>query len=47
MPPDSPDPGAAEDRAPLLGTWRRWYLVVLATMAELVALFAWASAHYR
>ncbi|MDB4966787.1 MAG: hypothetical protein JWN44_2476 [Myxococcales bacterium] len=40
---------AAEDgaRAPLLGTWRRWYIVVLATMAALVALFAALSYHYR
>jgi hypothetical protein len=43
MPPDSPD----EERAPVFGTWRRWYIVVLTTMGVLVALFAWASAHYQ
>ena len=45
MSPDSPSD--EERRAPLLGTWRRWYVVVLATMAALVALFAFLSAHYR
>jgi len=43
MPPDSHD----EERAPLLGTWRRWYTLVLIVMGALVAMFAWASAHYR
>jgi hypothetical protein len=43
MPPD----GVDEKRAPLVGTWRRWYVVVLTTLAALVALFAWLSAHYR
>jgi K+ transporter len=41
MPPDD------EDRAPLLGTWRRWYIVVLATLAAIVAGFAYLSAAYR
>jgi hypothetical protein len=45
MPPDLEGPD--DDRAPLLGTWRRWYLVVLATLAAIVALFAYLSAHYR
>lgn len=41
MPPDD------DNRAPLMGTWRRWYLVVLATMGGLVALFEFLSAHYN
>jgi hypothetical protein len=45
MLPDSTD--GDEDRAPLLGTWRRWYAVVLVVMGALVALFAYASAHYQ
>ena len=36
-----------EERAPLLRTWRRWYLVVLATMGALVALFDFLTAHYN
>ncbi len=36
-----------ESRAPLMGTWRRWYLVVLLTMGALVALFEFLSAHYN
>jgi hypothetical protein len=27
--------------------WRRWYVVVLGTMAALVALFAFLTAHYN
>jgi hypothetical protein len=46
MPPDSPV-SDDDERAPLLGTWRRWYTLVLAVMGVLVTLFAWASAHYR
>ncbi|HEX8954299.1 MAG TPA: hypothetical protein VF945_20740 [Polyangia bacterium] len=42
-----PERKSDEERAPLLGTWRRWYAVVLATLAALVALFAFLSAHYR
>jgi hypothetical protein len=42
MPPD-----LDENRAPLLGTWRRWYIVVLATLAAIIALFAFLSAHYQ
>lgn len=45
MPPDSPE--RDEARAPLMGSWRRWYLVVLATMGALVALFEFLSAHYN
>jgi len=45
MPPDSPD--RDEARAPLLRTWRRWYVVVLTTMGALVALFEFLSAHYN
>ena len=45
MPPD--ENGLDENRAPLLGTWRCWYLVVLATLAASVALFAFLSAHYQ
>jgi len=41
MPPDD------ENRAPLLATWRRWYLVVLVTLAGLVALFEFLTAHYN
>jgi K+ transporter len=39
--------GLDENRAPLLGTWRRWYIVVLATLAAIIALFAFLSATYR
>jgi hypothetical protein len=46
MPPDSPQSGD-DERAPLLGTWRRWYTLVLAVMGVLVVLLAWASAHYQ
>ncbi len=45
MPPDLSE--RDEERAPLLGTWRRWYAVVLLTMGALVALFTWLSVHYR
>jgi hypothetical protein len=45
MPPDQLD--SDEERAPVMGTWRRWYVVVLATMAALVALFEFLSAHYQ
>jgi hypothetical protein len=37
----------AHKPAPLLGTWRRWYVLVLGTLAALVALFAALSAHYK
>jgi hypothetical protein len=43
MPPEPDD----ESRAPLMGTWRRWYVVVLATLAAIVALFEYLSVHYR
>jgi hypothetical protein len=36
-----------DERAPVLGTWRRWYAVVLGTLAGLVALFWALSRHYR
>jgi len=42
MPPEED-----EKRAPLLGSWRRWYTVVLVTMAALVALFEFLTAHYN
>jgi hypothetical protein len=43
-----PAPGDDDDdRAPLLGTWRRWYVVVLGTLAVLIAGFAALSRHYR
>ncbi|MGZ3429438.1 MAG: hypothetical protein ACXVCV_22460 [Polyangia bacterium] len=42
MPPEPDD-----ERAPLLGTWRRWYVVVLAALAAIVAGFAYLSAVYR
>ena len=45
MPPELD--GRDDDRAPLFGTWRRWYLLVLATLTAIVALFAYLSAHYR
>ncbi len=32
--------------APLLGSWPRWYAVVLGTLAALVALFWWLSVHF-
>jgi hypothetical protein len=52
MRPDDPgagDPNAApgDGRAPLLGTWRRWYVLVLGTMIALTAVFAALSSHYR
>jgi ABC-type branched-subunit amino acid transport system permease subunit len=46
MPPDPIDRDD-EERAPLLGTWRRWYVVVLVTLAAIVAGFAYLSAHYQ
>jgi hypothetical protein len=43
----SPDERARDDApAPLLGSWRRWYTVVLLTTAGLVALFWWLSVHF-
>ena len=46
--PKSPEPGASpperpelDDAPPLLGSWRNIYLLVLGTLALLVALF-WA-----
>ena len=36
-----------DDRAPLFGTWRRWYALVLGTLAALIGLFAALSRHYR
>ncbi len=42
------DDGARDDeRAPLLGTWRRWYLVVLAALAAWIAIGAALSRVYR
>jgi hypothetical protein len=38
---------ADEESAPLLGTWRRWYVLVLATLAALIAAFAALAHHYR
>jgi hypothetical protein len=29
------------------GRWLRWYAVVLGSMAAMVALFAYLSAHYK
>jgi hypothetical protein len=43
MPPKDDD----ESRAPLVGTWRNWYTIVLGTMVALVALFAYLSAAYK
>jgi hypothetical protein len=40
-------PDEEREPAPLLGTWRRWYAVVLGTLAALVALFEWLSVRYR
>ncbi len=42
-----PEPRLDDERAPLLGSWRRWYLLVLGTLAVLVAVFAALSRHYR
>jgi hypothetical protein len=36
-----------DDAAPLLGSWRRWYALVLGMLAALVALFAALSARYQ
>ena len=47
MPPDDRDGSDDENRAPLLGSWRRWYIVVLGTLAALIALFEYLSVHYR
>ena len=44
---EPPAAGADEERAPLVGTWRRWYVVVLAILAALIAAFAALSHHYR
>jgi hypothetical protein len=46
---DEPPTVAAVDeaRAPVLGTWRRWYVLVLATLVVLIAGFAALSHHYR
>jgi hypothetical protein len=42
------DRGDDDDaRAPVFGTWRRWYVVVLATLAALIAAFGALSLHYR
>ena len=38
---------AGDATAPLVGTWRRWYALVLGTLAALVALFEWLSVTYR
>lgn len=44
MRPPSDD---GDERAPLLGSWARWYLLVLATLTALVTAFAALSRHYR
>ena len=41
------DPDTDEARAPVLGSWHRWYVVVLATLGALIALFAALSHHYQ
>jgi hypothetical protein len=46
MPPADGDPGD-DGRAPLLGSWARWYILVLATLTALVTVFAALSHHYR
>jgi len=44
---DEPGAVADDERAPLVGTWRRWYVLVLATLAALIAAFAALSYQYR
>jgi hypothetical protein len=39
--------GDDDERAPLLGSWSRWYALVLMTLAALVAGFAALAHHYR
>lgn len=41
------DAPRADDAAPLLGSWRRWYALVLGTLAALIALGTALSLHYR
>ncbi len=36
-----------DERAPLLGTWRRWYALVLGALAAWIAIGAALSRHYR
>jgi hypothetical protein len=38
---------SASARAPVLGTWRRWYALVLGTLAFLITLFSALSLYYK
>jgi hypothetical protein len=42
-----PRDGDSDERAPLTGTWRRFYALVLAALAVEIALLGWLSWAYR
>jgi hypothetical protein len=48
-PPPAPEDGAPrpDDRAPLLGTWPRWYALVVAMLIAWIALMGWLTEHFR
>lgn len=43
----APEPQGADDAPPILGSWRRMYILVLAVFAATVLLFAWLTRVYE
>ncbi|MCD2422274.1 hypothetical protein LQ567_05830 [Niabella pedocola] len=35
-----------EDRAPLLGSWTRWYVLMIVVLLLLIACFYWITKNY-
>jgi hypothetical protein len=48
-PPPEQTPGRsdAEERAPLLGSWWRWYGLIAVELVALIALFWWFTVSFR
>jgi hypothetical protein len=48
---ETPEPGLereqADEPAPLLGSWSRWYALVVLELAALIALFWWFTVSFR
>lgn len=44
---DSGDPTPPQDAPPILGTWRRMYVLVLVVLLAGVLLFAWLTKVYQ
>ena len=40
-------PDDDESRAPVFGSWRAWYVVVLGTLVAFVAFTVWLTVHFQ